>query len=126
EADVPVRGGLFVRADAIGVRVVPVLRPREVQRGRGAEGDVERLEAAPRRMRDVELEVPVVPDRRGGDAGGEEGREVDRRGDALIGRQLRLDQDVERRAGRDLREVRVAVVVDGHAGPVRDADAEGL
>src|SRR5207237_3887313 len=82
--------------------------------------------AATSRMRSVELEVPVVPDRRGGHAGGEEGREVDRRGDALVGRQLRLDQDVERRASRDLREMRVAVVVDGHAGPVRDADAEGL
>src|ERR1051325_10730144 len=66
EAHVPGRIDGVVRAEAVRVRVLPVLGAGD-EDARGVAGDVELLEAAPRGVRDVELEVPVR-NGRGGDA----------------------------------------------------------
>src|SRR4051812_13157932 len=65
EADVPGRIDGAVRAEAVRIAVVPVLYARKAGCRRGQEVDFQLLEAAPGRMDDVELEIPVRDGRRG-------------------------------------------------------------
>src|SRR5579859_4877723 len=82
EANVPVLRDVVIGAEAIGVRVLPVLRPREAGGGRRHEIHAEIFEATPIRVDDVEFDVPLW-NRGCGDAEVREGGEGERAGYGL-------------------------------------------
>src|SRR5262245_52263880 len=123
EADIPLRVDHVVRAEAVGHRVIPVLRAIDQRGAGGVAGHGQTLEAAPGGVGHVEFDVPVR-NGRAGHADRGDGREGDGGLHALAGREAGPDQAVEDRvAGGDLRDGEVAFEVDVHVGATGSADA---